>query len=282
MSEEREINRGHADNVPLSTIIVRDGFNARGDADVDIGPLAESIEDQGLLQPLVLYRLNVPEDDDAFGLTFLQSGFRRKSALDRIAEKRRDPDLGVDVIVKVYDSHDEAMLSALAVDTTGEPLKIHDVAKRLDELHRKGHTQQALARLSSLSQGTVSLYINFYRKLHPAICKVWEKQPRGFEFTVAELKKFIREEPEDQLRLLEAFVNGETEILDDDGKPKRNRRGQRLDGKTKRSMSRQEVRQELESVLVKLEREEDPNRAAFLRGAARALRFALGDERRAA
>jgi hypothetical protein len=269
------MREGILDRVPLSTIVEQDGFNARTKYE-GIDDLVQSIEAHGLQQPLACYRLDVGEDDHGFATTFLQSGYRRRRALNVIAEKLGDPDMLVDVSIKIHASHTDAMIPALAVDNTGEPLKNFDVAIRVDHLIKKlGCSQQEISRLTSIPSATVSSLLSCLRNLHPRIIKVWEKAPSPkAEIPLYQLVVWSREAQSDQMDLFEAYVNGEAP-LDRRGGVKKNKNGRRLDGRS--TTTRTAIRAELDKLHDRLERGGKPIEIARLEGIAKGLRFALGD-----
>ena len=270
----RAVDSGILDRVPLSEIVEHYGFNARKRYE-GIPDLVESIEQHGLQQPLACYRLSVGEDDHEFGVLFLQSGYRRRRALDVIAKKLDDPDLLVDVSVKTYATHDAAKVAALAVDSTGEPLTSYDLADRLAYLIDKLKcTQAELSSLTSIHASTIKTLLTCRRQLHPRILKVWEKAPTSqMEIPINQLVLWAREPQSEQLVLLEAYVNGE-EVLDRRGLPKKNKNGTRLDG---HRVTRRAMRAALMDASLRLEQGGKPTEIARLEGIARGLRFALGD-----
>lgn len=266
--------RGTLDQVPLSSIVEHDGFNARGKYG-HIEELAAHIEEHGLQQPLACYRLDVDEDHHSFGVLFLQSGYRRRRALEIIARKLDDPDMLVDVAIKTYPSHDAAMVPALAVDTMGEPLRGYDLAVRLTYLIDKLQcSHKEISRLTSVPPSSVSQLVFALKNLHPRIIKVWEKAPSAStEIPMYQLARWAREPQSQQMAMLEAYVNGD-EIVDSKGRPKKSRNGERLDGKR---TSRKMVRAELDRLHVRLEAGGKPIEIARIEGAVKGLRFALGD-----
>lgn len=269
------INRGVAQRVPLSAIIVRPEFNAR-QTYRDIDPLRHSIEENGLEQPLVCYFLTseTPVYEDY--LIYLQSGFRRKLALDAIAAHLDAPDMLVDVKIKEFTSHDEAMIAALAVDTTGDPLRNYDLANRLDYLQRK-YPKKDLARMTGMSPQKARTLLGCMRDLEPKIIAAWSKAPSPeMEIPLARLSAWRKETKADQLRALEAYLSGEDAILDEEGKPARGRRGRRLDGKDGRP-SKTMMLEELRRVDIKLEDGGTPTEMARLEGISKGLRYALGE-----
>ena len=272
------INRGQAEIVPLSAIIVRPEFNARTTYR-EIESLAASIEENGLEQPLVVYFLEDPDDPDGVpSRFFLQSGFRRHQALTLIAERRHDPDLEVAVQIKSFLSHDEAMFSALAVDATGDPLRNFDLAVRLDYLQRK-YPKKDLPRITGLGAVIVKDLLSCLRDLDPKVIDAWSRAPSpDMEIPLTRLRAWRREGPVDQRRLLAAYQDGDRPILEEDGEPARGRRG-RLDGRSSRPTP-SSLRYELAAIETRLEEGATPEDAARLSGIAKGLKFALGQVKR--
>lgn len=260
------INRGNPERLSLKRICVNEKFNARQKyRDVEL--LARSIEASGLEQPLVVYVL--PGDE----AIYLQSGFRRKRALDMI-----DPsgELEVLCIVKSYPTHDEAMFSALAVDTTGDPLRDYDLAVRLDYLNKK-HPKRDLPRITGIEKGRMYRLLGCLRELDPKIVEAWSKAPSPeHEIPIRRLNAWRKESPADQRRLFAAYQNGDEEILGHDGQPARGRRGGRLDGKGDRPTVPQ-LRDELARVHLRMEDGGGAVETARLEGIAKGLRFAMGE-----
>lgn len=282
MTDDDPINRGTSERVPLSAIVARPEFNARQKYR-DIEPLASSIEASGLEQPLVCYWLDAsrspPNSYEVHSEQcpiYLQSGFRRHRALCLIAERRGEPEMLVECKIKNFSSHDEAMFSALAVDTTGDPLRNYDLAVRCDYLQRK-YPKRDLPRLVGLPKERVNALLGCLRDLDPKVIGAWEKSPSPeMEIPLTRLARWRKEGPEDQRRLLAAYQNGDEEILSGDGQPARGRRGGRLDGKGDRPTANQ-LRDELGRVHLRMEDGGGAVETARLEGIAKGLRFAMGE-----
>lgn len=273
MSKTPDIIRGEFHRVPLNEIIVRDAFNARN-VYRDIDALARSIEANGLEQPLVCYFL--PSDAEEVPV-FLQSGFRRKRALDVIAKMVNTPDMLVSIMLKCFDSHEEAMLAALSVDSTGDPLRNYDYAKRCSELNKKYGTAQ-ISKATGLDINRIQVLIRCVEDLHPSVIKVWAKAPSPeLEIPLSKLNAWRKETQAEQIRLLDAYVSGdESAFVDKDGRAKRGKSGQKLDG-TRRKAGARELRDILRKLTIRIENGGKPTDVARWEGAMHGIRYALGD-----
>lgn len=191
--------------VPLSSIRLREGFNARG-AYRGIDELAASIQAIGLEQPLVVYHL---PDDRTF---YLQSGFRRRLALLQL-ERKMGKALRVPCRVKEHPSHRHAQLAALAVDEMADPLRRYDVAARIVML-RETFTQAEVAEVVGLSQASITKYERLFRDLDPELLAYWSKSPSPEqEIKTATLEKWATLPRSLQRRALKAWTAGEESKL---------------------------------------------------------------------
>jgi ParB/RepB/Spo0J family partition protein len=260
-------------DIELDRIDVDDKFNARH-ALHHIPELAESIRAQGLLQPLVV-RANPHKGEGYF---FLVAGHRRLAACRLLKFKT------VRCEVHLYENRDEAMLAALASDTTSDPLRNYDIAERCHYFHSKfGSTPKKLAELIGRSPSEVTMLLACYRELEPSVREAWSKAPDpDKEIPIARLNRWRKEAPSHQKELLEAYQDNDRAVVTNEGEPKRNKKGKRVDGKRP---TMREVKLTLEQIEERQKGKHDSDgrtrlsasQLARLEGMSKALRFVLGE-----
>jgi hypothetical protein len=252
--------------LPLAGIEEHPKFNAR-QVYRDIDGLAASIEESGLEQPLVVYQV---DGDRRF---FLQSGFRRKRALEKLQQNTKRP-FEVPCSLKRYKNHDEAMLSALAVDVTGDPLRSYDIAIRCAYLFDRFKGRQ-VARIVGLAPETVSRMLSCLRQLDPKVLEFWSKCPSPeMEPPLHRLYAWRNHPPMIQRRMLDAFRDGDRPITSENGDPALDKSGKRLDGK---KPSQREIKLHALRIREKLDEPQTDLERARLDGMLRALRYVTGD-----
>ena len=261
------IPSGRACVLPLDQIKADDKFNARKTYR-DIEGLAASIDANGLEQPLVVYR--VPRDP----AYHLQSGFRRVRALHLLQTKKRKK-LEVPCVLKEYASHDEAMLAALAVDATADPLRTYDLATRCKYLCER-FTGREVAIIVGIQKRQVTMMVTCLEKLDPKVLDFWSKcSSPETEPALYRLVQWSQQSPMIQQKLLDAYRDGDRAVTDDDGVPLIDeRRGRRVDGGRP---NKRYVRKEIDRLTVRIEDERDEQKLARYEGMKRALKWTLGE-----
>ncbi len=255
------------EHVPFSCIIADESFNARKTYR-DIDKLAETIKSQGQIEPFQL-----AEGPWVKACHFqLVQGFRRHRARELLARAAtpRAASLRVPAIIRFYQTRDEAMITALACDSSSDPLRCYDLADRCDYLNSKFKMPlKALGEMIGKSLTEVGMLLGCYRELIPEVKTAWGKAPDpDKEIPLTRLNRWRKESPIIQKRLLEAYQDGDRPLVDDDGEPVKNRTGKRVDNK------RPSVNV-LRSTLERLSKKRGASKE--IDGMCKALRFALGD-----
>jgi ParB family chromosome partitioning protein len=160
------LTRGTIQHVPIESIIVEDSANPRRRL-FGIDALAASIQEHGLLQPLV-----VRQNGDARGRYYLVAGHRRMAALQVLAQT--DPGRGeqrVPVMVREEEPH-QAYLLTLIENLQRDDLSPREEAEALGRLVReRGWSTRQVAAAIHRSQAFVSRRLRVYedRTLRPLV-----------------------------------------------------------------------------------------------------------------
>lgn len=125
----------------------------------DISTLKSSIEENGLIDPLVIWR---PVD----GTNVLLAGYRRYAAIQEIRES--NPDVFQNLNVSVFSgSLEEALAKNLEENIQRQNLNPADEAEAVCRLYEKLGDQKDVAAIIGMSQPWVSQRVNLYRGLIP-------------------------------------------------------------------------------------------------------------------
>lgn len=125
----------------------------------DISTLKASIEENGLIDPLVIWR---PVD----GTSVLLAGYRRHAAIQEIRETI--PEAFNNLSVSVFSgSLEEALAKNLEENIQRQNLNPADEAEAVCRLYEKLGDQKGVAAIIGMSQPWVSQRVNLYRGLIP-------------------------------------------------------------------------------------------------------------------
>ena len=182
--------------------------------DEKVRELAESIYNQGLLNPVIVMEAEAPNGDEIWELV---CGSRRLRAIKHIRENIDQDwnDGNVDVTV-FSGSLEEAELINGVENIEREEVDAVDTAAWLFRLVETGYTQDELARKIHKSPAWVSTRVSFHRRASDGLKKAYREGLMSFT-TACALAKNLNEE--DQLkRIRKAKLNNEKLIKFEDAK----------------------------------------------------------------
>lgn len=178
----------------------------------DIPELAASIEEQGLIEPLVLKPILGFNNEDR-RLYQVTSGFRRYYAIQ--SSKFTKSFTKVPCILKVFETEGLEKLAQLAENTGKETLKNYDIAVALTKFENQYKLRRdEIVKRSGLSSAKVSQLICCLKPvseggLSPEIISVWQAAPnRDKEIPLYKLNSWRGKPEEIQSKLLKNFVEG--------------------------------------------------------------------------
>lgn len=182
----------------------------------DIPELTASIEEQGLLEPLVLKPIVNSRNEAGFFIGdkyIVISGFRRYYAIK--GSKYTKEYTKVPAILKVFETEGLEKLAQLAENTGKETLKNYDIAVALTKFENQYKLRRdEIVKRSGLSSAKVSQLICCLKPvseggLSPEIISVWQAAPnRDKEIPLYKLNSWRGKPEEIQSKLLKNFVDG--------------------------------------------------------------------------
>jgi len=148
MSMKKEIKR-----VRVSLLDIDPDYNCREDYG-DIQQLKESISENGVLNPLVVYE---DEQEDESVRYIVISGHRRRMACLQLIEEDRE-DFNVPVIID-NDLDETKKVTRIIIDNDGKPLTALEEAAVFLRLKKMGNTSKEIAKKCGRSKALVSNFL---------------------------------------------------------------------------------------------------------------------------
>lgn len=140
--------------IPTDSILVDHEFNCRGEiSPTDCVDLAQDIERQGLMQPIVV-SLFSEEDKKKYNKTYrLLAGFRRWVAVSKVLKR----DIILALIRKEELSETDARILNLAENLKRKELNIVQEAKAIENLYRLGLSEALVSERLGMPRGWVQI-----------------------------------------------------------------------------------------------------------------------------
>lgn len=150
--------------VPFEAIIADDDFNSRQEY-TDIEPLAQSIFDDGLLQPI---GVATRPQDDGIDKYFLVYGFRRYRALKLLRDKHGDEYYSLLEVVVNEGTLDELRIRNLKENIERKSLSSYEISQQVRRMVLAGFDQRDIGIRLGRPQSWVSNHYKAATKLSPA------------------------------------------------------------------------------------------------------------------
>ncbi len=175
----------HYEEVSIDAIWIPENFNSRSNLP-KVVELSHSIEEVGLLQPIVIRKLS--EDEQVKGHSFsLVAGFRRLAAIKLLKWPF------VPALILFDMTEDRARVLNLAENHARQQLRLYDTMRTVSELHLKNVRVEVIAKDTNIGAQKVWRMVRIWPQLSPTFKERWSQiDDPAWEPSLAQVERWSR------------------------------------------------------------------------------------------